>query len=115
VGNPSDDDFTGEGRSGPSANAGPARCFIATAAYGSELAPPVQFLREFREDIVLRSRFKKGFESILEIYYKFSPAIAKQMKKHKALKYTMKYLIVWPFVASTIVCAFLIKQISKKN
>ena len=49
------------------------RCFIATAAYGSELAPPVQFLREFRDDVILRSRFSRAFEKLLEGYYWFSP------------------------------------------
>jgi len=73
-------------------------CFIATAAYGSELAPPVQFLREFRDNVVLKSRFSRFFEKSLDVYYVFSPPIAKAMMEHKALKFVIKYVIVWPFV-----------------
>jgi len=85
------------------------KCFIATAAYGSEMAPTVQFLREFRDDVVLKSRFKRGFENILGVYYSFSPSIAELMKRNKAFKYTLKYTVVWPFVALSKVTAFLIK------
>ena len=83
-------------------------CFIATAAYGSELDPPVQFLREFRDDVVLNSRFKKPFEDILDAYYKFSPPIANLMKRNKPFKYAMKYSIVLPFIALARTTAFLV-------
>lgn len=90
-------------------------CFIATAAYGSELAPPVQFLRDFRDDIVLKSRFRRGFTTILDFYYVFSPHIADMMRRNKPLKYVMKYTIVWPFVATSMACAYLIKKILKNR
>ena len=126
---PDQDDFTGEKRSIPTppppspppASSPPptppsaSRCFIATAAYGSELSPPVQFLREFRDNIVLRSKFKKPFEIFLEQYYQHSPQIANQMRKHKTLKFTMKYLVVWPFVGITYVCASLINFLQNKS
>lgn len=80
-------------------------CFIATAAYGSELAPPVQFLREFRDNVVLESRYSKFFEKILDVYYIFSPSIAKAMMEHNALKLLIKYVIVWPFVKIAQACA----------
>ncbi|MGI0011147.1 MAG: tyrosinase family protein [Nitrosopumilaceae archaeon] len=92
------------GPSGPGGGGG--GCFIATAAYGSELEPPVQFLREFRDNVVLQSRFKKPFEKILDEYYKFSPPIAELMKRNKPFKYTMKYTVVWPFVALAKATAF---------
>lgn len=91
------------------------RCFIATAAYGSELAPPVQFLREFRDDVVLKSRFCTGFEKILEGYYWFSPPIADAMERHKWLKYFMKYTTVWPFVAMTRATVFVIDLFSGRK
>lgn len=77
------------------------RCFIATAAYGSELESPVQFLRDFRDDVVLRSRFKKPLEKILDVYYSFSPPVAEHTRRHELFKYVMKYSLVWPFVAIT--------------
>ncbi len=52
-------------------------CLIATAAYGSELAPQVQFLREIRDRTLLSTAsgasFMTGFN---QVYYSFSPAIA---------------------------------------
>jgi len=90
----------------PSPGKGP--CFIATAAYGSELAPQVHFLREFRDDVVLNSRFRRIFEESLNIYYKSSPPIADLMRQNKLFKYTMKYSVVWPFVALARTAAFLI-------
>ena len=84
------------------------RCFIATAAYGSEMAPPVQFLREFRDNTVLKSRYSRFFEKILDVYYTFSPPIAKAMMEHRALKFVIKYVIVWPFVKLAQACALII-------
>ena len=52
-------------------------CLIATAAFGSELAPQIQILREVRDGILLRtstgSSFMEGFGAF---YYSFSPAVA---------------------------------------
>src|SRR3989337_2672242 len=52
-------------------------CLIATAAFGSELAPQVQMLREIRDNTVLGTlsgtAFMTGFN---EFYYSFSPTIA---------------------------------------
>ena len=52
-------------------------CLIATAAFGSELAPQVQMLREIRDNTVLDTlsgtAFMTGFN---EFYYSFSPTIA---------------------------------------
>ena len=52
-------------------------CLIATATYGSELAPQVQFLREIRDNTVMSTSsgmsFMTGFN---QLYYSFSPTIA---------------------------------------
>lgn len=52
-------------------------CLIATAAFGSELAPQVQMLRELRDNTVLNTAsgtaFMTGFN---QFYYSFSPTIA---------------------------------------
>ena len=56
---------------------GTGGCLIATAAYGSELAPQVQLLREIRDNALLSTAsgtsFMTGFN---QVYYSFSPAIA---------------------------------------
>lgn len=75
-------------------------CFIATAAMGSELHPYVQALREFRDNILLQSKYKDTFENLLDKYYRFSPPIAKLMKKSKLVKITFKIGLVYPIVFS---------------
>ncbi len=52
-------------------------CLVATAAYGSELAPQVQFLREIRDNTLLSADVGASFMTAFnQFYYSFSPAIA---------------------------------------
>ena len=66
-------------------------CLIATAAFGSEMAPQVQFLREIRDNTVLQtesgSAFMTGFN---QFYYSFSPAVADYERENQAFKETVK-------------------------
>ena len=66
-------------------------CLIATAAFGSELAPQVQFLREIRDNTVLQtesgSAFMTGFN---QFYYSFSPAVADYERENPAFKEAVK-------------------------
>ena len=66
-------------------------CLIATAAFGSEMAPQVQFLRELRDNTVLQtesgSAFMAGFN---QFYYSFSPAIADYERENPAFKEAVK-------------------------
>jgi len=55
----------------------PLRCIIATAAFGSELSPEVQYLRQFRDEKVMSSFGGRMFMSAFNAaYYSFSPRIA---------------------------------------
>jgi len=69
-------------------------CLIATAAFGSEMAPQVQFLREIRDNTVLQtqsgSTFMTGFN---QFYYSFSPAIADYERENSAFKEIVKIAI----------------------
>ena len=69
-------------------------CLIATAAFGSELAPQVQFLREIRDGTVLQtqsgSAFMTGFN---QFYYSFSPTIADYERENIIFKETVKIAI----------------------
>jgi len=69
-------------------------CLIATAAFGSEMAPQVQFLREIRDGTVLQtqsgSTFMTGFN---QFYYSFSPAIADYERENPAFKEAVKIAI----------------------
>ena len=66
-------------------------CLIATAAFGSEMAPQVQFLRELRDNTVLQTEsgtsFMAGFN---QFYYSFSPAIADYERENPAFKEVVK-------------------------
>lgn len=75
-------------------------CFIATAAMDSEIHPHVQFLRNYRDKVLLRSSHKEQFEKILDWYYHFSPPISDAMNRDKHLKKVIKYMIVYPIVLS---------------
>ena len=75
-------------------------CLIATAAFGSEMAPQVQFLREIRDNTVLQtesgSAFMTGFN---QFYYSFSPAVADYERENPAFKETVK-LALTPMLTS---------------
>jgi hypothetical protein len=90
-----------------------AKCFIATAAFGSSLDPHVQILRSFRDEIVMQSRFKKHFERILEIYYLLSPSIARSMEQNQIIRKVIKYGVVYPFIYTTKVAAVLIIKLKE--
>ena len=67
------------------------QCIIATATYGSELAPEVQFLRNFRDNMILRTYTGSTFMTTFNAwYYSFSPAIAGVITQHSALTTPMK-------------------------
>ena len=69
-------------------------CLIATAAFGSEMAPQVQFLREIRDGTVLQTQsgsvFMTGFN---QFYYSFSPTIADYERENIVFKETVKIAI----------------------
>ncbi|MEM2750296.1 MAG: transglutaminase domain-containing protein [Nitrososphaerales archaeon] len=70
------------------------RCIIATAAYGSELNPHVQFLREFRENIVLKTFAGNQFMNIFDAwYYSFSPSIATLISTNTYMKAIVRGLL----------------------
>ncbi len=75
-------------------------CLIATAAYGSEMAPQVQQLRELRDNIILSTQsgtaFMTGFN---QWYYSFSPTIADMERENPMFKEAVKIALT-PMLAS---------------
>ena len=70
-------------------------CLIATAAFGSELAPQVQLLREIRDNTILQTKsgsaFMTGFN---QLYYSFSPTIADYERDNIIFKEAVKLTLI---------------------
>jgi len=75
-------------------------CLIATAAFGSELAPQVQFLREIRDNTVMSTSsgaaFMSGFN---QLYYSFSPTIADMERENPMFQEAVRAFIT-PMVST---------------
>mgnify|MGYP006436483225 FL=1 len=66
-------------------------CLIATATYGSEMAPQVQMLREIRDNQLMNTESGSAFMGAFnELYYTFSPAIADMERENPMFKEVVK-------------------------
>jgi len=75
-------------------------CLIATATFGSELAPQVQQLREIRDNTLLQTDSGKSFmQGFNEFYYSFSPVIADYERQNPVFKDAVKVAIT-PLITS---------------
>jgi len=75
-------------------------CVIASAAYGSELAPQVQFLREFRDGTVISTFVGSQFMCVFNgFYYSFSPALARSVSADPVLAASIR-LLTYPLLLS---------------
>ena len=75
-------------------------CLIATAAFGSEMAPQVQFLRELRDNTVLQTESGTSFMTVFNhFYYSFSPVIADYERENPIFKEAVK-LALTPLLTS---------------
>jgi len=84
----------------PKTEEGGGGCLIATATYGTELAPQVQQLRELRDNSLLQtasgSTFMIGFN---QLYYSFSPSIADFERENPVFREAVK-LAITPLLTS---------------
>ena len=75
-------------------------CLIATATYGSELAPQVQQLRELRDNQLLSTTSGTHFmNTFTSFYYSFSPIIADYERENPVFKEMVKVAIT-PMITS---------------
>ena len=75
-------------------------CLIATATYGSELAPQVQQLRELRDNHLLQTQSGQFFMNTFnDFYYTFSPIIADYERENPLFKEAVK-LAITPMISS---------------
>ena len=81
-------------------------CLIATAIYGSEMAPQVQFLREIRDNQLMSTdsgvSFMTGFN---QLYYSFSPYIADMQRENPVFKEAVKIGIT-PLLSSLSIMSY---------
>ena len=67
---------------------------IATATYGSELSPEVQFLRNFRDKSILRTNTGSNFMIAFNAwYYSFSPTVAQFIREHATVGTAVKVML----------------------
>jgi len=75
-------------------------CLIATATFGSELAPQVQQLREFRDNKLLQTELGVSFMNTFnDLYYSFSPFIADYERENPVFREVVKITIT-PMISS---------------
>jgi len=68
---------------GGSSDNGQAKCFIATAAYGTPMAVEVMKLRKFRDERLLTNMAGRAF---VRWYYRHSPPVAEYISQRKAAR-----------------------------
>ncbi len=68
-----------------------SRCFIATAAFGTELEPRIDTLRSFRDQYLMNNSVGKAF---VNAYYKYSPPVANYIAERAWLKTLVRILLL---------------------
>lgn len=69
-------------------------CFIATAAFGSDMAPEVQSFRDFRNKFLLPFSWGQKF---VKTYYKYSPKYATMISQNETAR-TVARGALWPLL-----------------
>jgi hypothetical protein len=82
-------------------------CLIATASFGSELAPQVQMLRETRDNMLLQTRSGTTFMAAFnQFYYTFSPTVAEWERQNVIFKEIVKTTIT-PLITTLSILSYL--------
>ena len=102
----------GEDTSSPGQPSGGGGCFIATAAYGSDLAPELDHLRRLRDDFLLTTATGHG---LVALYYHLSPPAADWLRQRPQARSAVRaallpvvFVAARPLEASVFVLLLLI-------
>ena len=72
----------------------PPKCVIATATFGSEVSPAVQFLRNFRDRLVLSTTAGSAFMQVFNAwYYSFSPSVAQFIANNDPIRAPIRVML----------------------
>jgi len=72
----------------------PKPCIIATVTFGSEVSSAVQFLRSFRDGLVLSTKAGSAFMEVFNAwYYSFSPSVAGFIAGNDPLRAPVRVLL----------------------
>jgi len=81
-------------------------CLIATATYGSELAPQVQLLREIRDNVLFETNSGTGFMTAFNaLYYSFSPTISDWERQNPTFREAVK-LTITPMLSTLSILSY---------
>jgi hypothetical protein len=70
------------------------QCVIATATYGTELAPEVQVLRNFRDQMLMRTYDGSQLMTLFNAwYYSWAPPVAQYESTNQPARTAMKYAL----------------------
>ena len=72
-------------------------CFIATAAYGTSSAAEIDVLRNFRNEVLLRSEAGRDY---VGFYYAASPPLADYISRHEVLRTVVREGVIDPIVCA---------------
>ena len=90
-------------------------CLIATATFGSPVAPEVQFLRDFRDHQILHTFAGSNFMVVFNAwYYSFSPGVAGYENLHPTVKTPMQYSLL-PLLGSLYVSSWTYASLAAVN
>ena len=94
-------------------------CFIATAAYGSYFQQHVKVLRDFRDNVLLKTDLGREF---VHLYYTYSPDIAAKIAQNDEAKWFVRvvltpvvYAIEYPLALLGLIVMFFLLFVVKKQ